>query len=37
VLNPRLEPRIPAAAKARVDEARAGIIAGTVKVPTAEF
>jgi basic membrane protein A len=37
VLNPRLEPRIPAAVKARVDAARAGIIAGTLKVPTAEF
>jgi len=37
VLNPRLEPRIPAALKARVDEARAGIVAGTLKIPTAEF
>lgn len=37
VLNPRLESRIPAAVKARIDQARAGIIAGTLKVPTAEF
>ncbi len=36
-LNPRLEPRIPAAAKARVEAARAAIIAGALKVPTAEF
>jgi basic membrane protein A len=37
VLNPRLAPRIPAAVSARVDAARAAIIAGTLKVPTAEF
>ena len=37
VLNPRLESRIPAAVTARIDQARAAIIAGTLKVPTAEF
>lgn len=37
VLNPHLESRIPAAVKGRVDDARALIIAGTLKVPTAEF
>jgi basic membrane lipoprotein Med (substrate-binding protein (PBP1-ABC) superfamily) len=37
VLNPRLEPQIPAAARARLDKARADILAGTLKVPTAEF
>jgi basic membrane protein A len=36
-LNPRLEPRIPAEVKARIDQARAAIIAGTLTVPTAEF
>lgn len=37
VLNPGLEARIPAAVTARIDAARAAIIAGTLKVPTAEF
>jgi basic membrane protein A len=37
ILNPRLESRIPADVMQRVDTARAGIIAGTVQVPTAEF
>lgn len=37
VINPRLEGRIPADVKARVDKARADIIAGTLQVPTAEF
>jgi basic membrane protein A len=37
VLNPRLEPRIPADVRARIDQAHAAIIAGTLKVPTAEF
>ena len=37
ILNPRLEPRIPVEVKAQVDAARAGILAGTLKVPTAEF
>jgi basic membrane protein A and related proteins len=37
VLNPRLEPQIPAAAKARVNQARDAIVAGTLRVPTAEF
>jgi basic membrane protein A len=37
VLNPGLESRIPAAATARIDAARAAIIAGTLNVPTAEF
>jgi basic membrane protein A len=37
VLNPHLEPKIPADLKARISQARAAIIAGTLKVPTAEF
>lgn len=37
VLNPRLESRIPADVKVRIDRARDEIIAGTLKVPTAEF
>ncbi len=37
VLNPRLESRIPADVRARIDQARDEIIAGTLKVPTAEF
>ncbi len=37
VFNPRLEPRIPADLKTRVDHAREAIIAGTLNVPTAEF
>jgi basic membrane protein A len=37
VLNPRLEARIPADLKARVNQAREAIIAGTLTVPTAEF
>jgi len=37
ILNPRLEPRIPPEVKARLDQARAAIIGGTLKVPTAEF
>jgi basic membrane lipoprotein Med (substrate-binding protein (PBP1-ABC) superfamily) len=37
VLNPHLEPKIPADLKARISQARVAIIAGTLKVPTAEF
>jgi len=37
VLNPRLEARIPDEVKARIDKARSDIIAGTLKIPTAEF
>jgi basic membrane protein A len=37
VFNPRLESRIPSAVKERVEQARQAIIAGTLKVPTAEF
>jgi basic membrane lipoprotein Med (substrate-binding protein (PBP1-ABC) superfamily) len=37
VYNPRLEAKIPADAKAKIDEARAAIVAGTLHVPTAEF
>lgn len=37
VWNPRLEARIPAPIKARIEQARQAIIAGTLKVPTAEF
>ena len=37
VLNPGLEARIPAEVKDRVDAARALIVAGTLKIPTAEF
>jgi basic membrane protein A and related proteins len=37
VLNPRLEPRIPTDVRAQIDQARAAIIAGTLKVPTVEF
>jgi len=37
ILNPRLEPEIPAAVRERIEQARQAIIAGTLKVPTAEF
>ncbi len=37
VLNPRLEPQIPADVQARLALARQAIVAGTLKVPTAEF
>jgi basic membrane protein A len=37
VFNPRLEAKIPADLKNRIDHARDGIIAGTLTVPTAEF
>ncbi len=37
VLNPRLESRIPAEARKRVEQAREAIIAGTLQVPTVEF
>ena len=37
VLNPRLEGRIPAALKERVAQTQAGIVAGTVRVPSVEF
>jgi basic membrane lipoprotein Med (substrate-binding protein (PBP1-ABC) superfamily) len=37
ILNPRLEPQIPAAVRERIEQARQAIIAGTLKVPTAEF
>ncbi len=37
VLNPQLESQIPADLTARVTRARDAIVAGTLKVPTAEF
>jgi basic membrane protein A len=37
VFNPRLESQIPSAVKERIEQARQSIIAGTLKVPTAEF
>jgi len=37
VLNPRLEGRIPTALKDRVAQTQAGIVAGTVQVPSVEF
>jgi len=37
LLNPRLESRVPVEVRSQVDAARAAIIAGTLKVPTAEF
>lgn len=37
VLNPRLQERIPADLQARIEAARAAIVAGTLQVPTAEF
>ena len=37
VLNPRLEDKIPAEVKSRLEQMRAAIVAGTLKVPTAEF
>lgn len=37
VLNPRLEPQIPEAVKARIEQARQAIVAGTLHIPTAEF
>lgn len=37
VYNPRLEERVPAAIKQRVEAARQAIIAGTLQVPTVEF
>lgn len=37
VLNPHLEPQIPAEIKVRIEQARQAIIAGTLHVPTAEF
>ncbi|MGD0949835.1 MAG: BMP family protein [Candidatus Binatia bacterium] len=37
VFNPRLESQIPSAVKERIEQARQAIIAGTLKVPTAEF
>jgi len=37
VFNPRLDSQIPSAAKERIEQARQAIIAGTLKVPTAEF
>ncbi|MCX8071019.1 MAG: BMP family protein [Candidatus Binatia bacterium] len=37
VLNPRLEHLIPAEVKKRLEETRAAIIAGTIRVPTVEF
>ncbi|MBI4517847.1 MAG: BMP family protein [Deltaproteobacteria bacterium] len=36
-LNPRLAGRIPGAAKERIEQARAAVLAGTLQVPTAEF
>ncbi len=35
--NPRLEAQIPAEVRARIDKARADIVAGRLQVPTAEF
>ncbi len=37
VLNPRLEAQIPPAARAHIEQVKREIIAGTRKVPTAEF
>lgn len=37
ILNPQLEGRIPAALKERVAQTQAGIVAGTVSVPSVEF
>ncbi len=37
VINPALEGQIPQAVKAQIEQARQAIIAGTLKVPTAEF
>jgi basic membrane protein A and related proteins len=37
IMNPRLEPQIPADVKQRVDQVRQAIMAGTLTVPTAEF
>lgn len=37
IVNPKLADRIPAAAQARLEQARAAIVAGTLHVPTAEF
>ncbi|MFQ5665818.1 MAG: BMP family protein [Candidatus Binatia bacterium] len=37
VVNPRLASRIPVGVKARIDDARQAILAGTLTVPTAEF
>jgi basic membrane lipoprotein Med (substrate-binding protein (PBP1-ABC) superfamily) len=37
VVNPALRDRIPAAAMAQVDAARAAIVAGTLAVPSSEF
>jgi basic membrane protein A len=37
VFNPRLEPKVPADLKGRINQAREAIIAGTLTVPTAEF
>jgi len=37
IFNPRLGAQIPADLKARISRAREAIIAGTLKVPTAEF
>lgn len=37
VLNPRLEPLIPPEVKKRIEDARAAIVAGTLRVPTVEF
>ena len=37
VLNPRLEGRIPPALKERVAQTEAGIVAGSVRVPSVEF
>ncbi|MBI1814279.1 MAG: BMP family protein [Deltaproteobacteria bacterium] len=36
-INPKLADKIPPAAKERVEQARAAILAGTLHVPTAEF
>ena len=37
IYNPRLESRIPADVKTRVEQTRAAIVGGTLTVPTAEF
>jgi basic membrane lipoprotein Med (substrate-binding protein (PBP1-ABC) superfamily) len=37
VFNPRLESKIPAEMKTRITQVRGAIIAGTLKVPSAEF
>jgi len=37
IINPRLAEKIPAPVKDRIEQARSAIVAGTLRVPTAEF